>query len=159
MSKSAALKHYERALAQWPVDLLRPEVSLQNAMRRRINKRFHPSTTRPQDNVVANGALATVPVAPRLDDRAELEQANVLYSFIENRYTKKVRMRRIRGLGVCKLLTLIWKRSQYPITQNLTKPVSNPSYYEDLMKELQEAPQRSWLSRILNKWKGFLRFS
>lgn len=128
-------------------------------MRRRINKRFHPSTTRPQDNVVANGALATVPAAPQLDDKAELEQANVLYSFIENRYTKKVRTRALQGPVVCKLLMLIWKRLQYPTTEHLTKPASNPSYYEDLMTELQEAPQRSWLSSMLNKWKGFLRFS
>lgn len=61
-------------------------------MRRRLKKRFHPSPTRPQDNVVANGAVATVPAAPKFDEIAELEQANVLYSFIENRYTKKVRV-------------------------------------------------------------------
>ncbi|KAA6409075.1 MAG: hypothetical protein FRX48_07419 [Lasallia pustulata] len=136
MSKSVAYKHYQRALAQWPVDLLRPEVSFQSAMIRRIDKRFDQSTTRPQDNVLANGALATVPAAPRLDEKSELEQANVLYSFLENRYARK-----------------------YPITERLTKPVSNPSYYEDLMTELQEAPRRSWFSSIVNKWRGFLRFS
>ena len=128
-------------------------------MLRRIDKRFHPSTTRPQDNVVANGALATVPAAPRLDEKAELEQVNVLYSFLENRYDKKVRMGCSRGAVVSKFLILTSIRLQYPITEHLTKPVSKPSYYEDLMTELQEAPRRSWFSSIVNKWKGFLRFS
>ncbi|MCJ1298519.1 hypothetical protein MMC08_001309 [Hypocenomyce scalaris] len=136
MSKSVAFKHYQRALAQWPVDLLRPEVSFQKAMRQRIERRFIPSTTNSQDNVVANDALASVPAASGMDDKAELEQVNVLYSFVENRYTKK-----------------------YPITEHLMKPASNPSYYEDLMAELQAAPQRSWLGSMVNKWKGFLRFS
>lgn len=98
MSQQVAFKHYQRALAQWPVDLLRPEVSFQKVMRRRIDKRFHPAIIRPQDNVVANGALASVPPAPRLDEKAELEQANVLYSFLENRYTKKVRRRARRAV-------------------------------------------------------------
>ena len=39
------------------------------------------------------------------------------------------------------------------------KPASNPTYYTDLIKELQEAPKRSWFQSMINKWKGFLRFS
>lgn len=128
-------------------------------MIRRIDKRFDQSTTRPQDNVLANGALATVPAAPRLDEKSELEQANVLYSFLENRYARKVRMGCQEGAVVSKFLILTSIRLQYPITERLTKPVSNPSYYEDLMTELQEAPRRSWFSSIVNKWRGFLRFS
>ena len=85
-----AYKHYQRALAQWPVDLLRPEVSFQKAMQRRIDNRFLPSTTPPQDNVVANNAQATVPAPMKLDEKAELEQVNVLYLFLESKYTKKV---------------------------------------------------------------------
>ena len=65
-------------------------------MRRRIEKRLHPSNARSQDNVVANKTLATVPAAPRFDESAELEQVNVLYSLLENRYSKKVRMGCVR---------------------------------------------------------------
>lgn len=98
-----AYKHYLRALNRWPVDLLRPEVSFQKAMRRRIDKRFLPSQTRPQDNVVANGAQATVPSPVKLDEKAELEQVNVLYSFLENRYSNKVGSLRILS-GVSTIL-------------------------------------------------------
>lgn len=48
---------------------------------------------------------------------------------------------------------------QYPLSDTLMKPASNPTYYQGLLKELQEAPQRSWFGRIINSWKGFLRFS
>ena len=39
------------------------------------------------------------------------------------------------------------------------KPASNPAYYDELVKELQEAPTRSWLSRLVKRWKGMIRFS
>lgn len=60
-------------------------------MRRRIDKRLLPlsssSSTSPRQ-ARANEALATG--AP-FDEKRELEQVNVLYSFLENRYHKKVR--------------------------------------------------------------------
>ncbi len=59
-------------------------------MRQRIEKHFNPPKVAPQDNVVANEALVTIPTPVVFDEKAELEQVNVLYSFLENRYTKKV---------------------------------------------------------------------
>ena len=83
-------KHYQRILAQWPVDRLRPDVSFQQKIQNRIDNRLKPSTTPPQDNVVSNEAQATVPTPKPFDEKGELEQVNVLYSLLENRYTKKV---------------------------------------------------------------------
>lgn len=37
------------------------------------------------------------------------------------------------------------------------RPTSNPTYYDDLLKELEQAPQRSWFATQITKWKGFLR--
>ena len=85
-------KHYQRALAQWPKDILRPNVSFQNAMQRRIDRQTTPPTEHRDASVIANDALTTVPTAARFDENAELQQVNVLYSFLENRYTKKVLM-------------------------------------------------------------------
>lgn len=48
---------------------------------------------------------------------------------------------------------------QYPLSEKMLKPPSNPEYYERLIKELDEAPRRSWLQSKLARWKGFLRFS
>lgn len=84
-------KHYQRILSQWPVDLLRPEVSFQKTIQRRIDTQLRPTTTALQDNVISNQAQASVPTPKAFDEQGELEQVNVLYSFLENRYTKKVR--------------------------------------------------------------------
>lgn len=59
-------------------------------MQRRIDTRLKPSTTAPEDNVVSNQAQASVPTKVAFDEKGELEQVNVLYSFLENRYTKTV---------------------------------------------------------------------
>ncbi|KAF8866104.1 hypothetical protein BDZ45DRAFT_795758 [Acephala macrosclerotiorum] len=129
MSKSIAYKHYIRALSRWPKDNLRPDCQFQDAMRKRIDRRFLPASS-PN---TPNAAQAVVNSA--VDERLELEQANVLYSLLENRYIRK-----------------------YPITGSLMKPASNPTHYEDLVKELEEAPERSFWGRLTNRWKGFLRF-
>ncbi|MCJ1421117.1 hypothetical protein MMC32_007479 [Xylographa parallela] len=136
MSKSVVYKHYQRALARWPKDILRPDVSFQNAMQQRIDRRTTPSTEHREAKVIANGALTTVPTPARFDEKAEMEQVNVLYSFLENRYTKK-----------------------YPLSEHLMKPQSHPQYYDNLIKELEEAPTRSWFQRQINKWKGSLRMT
>lgn len=49
--------------------------------------------------------------------------------------------------------------AKYPLSERMLHPLSNPSHYKDLVKELEEAPTRSWLASKLNKWKGFLRLS
>ena len=79
-------------MAQWPVDALRPNVSFQKAMRMRIARGLEPAKTNPENNVVANEAQASVPVATKFNEQAELEQVNALYSFLENRYSQKVRV-------------------------------------------------------------------
>ncbi|KAK4695366.1 cytochrome b pre-mRNA-processing protein 6, partial [Lecanoromycetidae sp. Uapishka_2] len=136
MAKAIVQKHYLRIMNNWPADLLRPEVSFQKTIQKRIDTRLKASTTPTQDNVVSNQALASVPTAVPFDEKGELEQVNVLYSFLENRYTKK-----------------------YPLSERMMKPVSNPEYYVNLMKELNEAPNRSWFNSVIARWKGFLRFS
>jgi len=124
MSKSIAYKHYLRALSRWPVDALRPETQFQNAVRRRIDKRFLPASAS------KDSATSTT------NEKAELEQANALYSLLENRYSNK-----------------------YPVSSSFMRPASNPTYYKDLVKELEEAPARTWWGQMTNRWKGFLRFS
>ncbi|KAL8789064.1 MAG: hypothetical protein Q9213_001327 [Squamulea squamosa] len=135
--KSVVYRHFQRALAQWPVDILRPQVSFQDTMRRRIEKQLGPLTTDTalyDPSKESEDTLAT-PLKPN-DEQAQLEQANALYSFLENRYSRK-----------------------YPLSDRLMKPLSNPGHYENLVKELEEAPKRSFFGRLANSWKGFVRWS
>jgi len=137
MSKASLVyKHYQRALAQWPADILRPEVSFQKSMHKRIDQKFLLPNRGAQARAIAKDGPDNNIAPATLDETAELEQANALYSFLENRYTKK-----------------------YPLSNRLMKPASNPTYYENLIQELRDAPQRSWIGRMINRWKGFLRFS
>jgi hypothetical protein len=75
-SPQVAYKHYLRGLSRWPKDALRPEAQFQDALRRRIDRRF----LAPSNN----------PAAKLADEKVELEQANALYSLLENRYSRKV---------------------------------------------------------------------
>jgi hypothetical protein len=48
---------------------------------------------------------------------------------------------------------------QYRAPPSIFEPKSNPTYYKDLLKELEEAPNRSWLGRIAKRLGGMIRFS
>lgn len=50
-------------------------------------------------------------------------------------------------------------RSQYPINgeSSLLKPKSNPAHYTELVKELDEAPSRTFLQKLLLRAKGVVR--
>lgn len=73
------------------MDILRPEVSFQKVIEHKINTLLEPPTAATQDNIVHNQAQATVPKPKPFNEADELAQVNVLYSFLENRYTKKVK--------------------------------------------------------------------
>lgn len=59
-------------------------------MRRRIDKRFLPSTSQPTKGASVNEASVAPAQGQGFEEKAELEQVNVLYSLLENRYSKKV---------------------------------------------------------------------
>ncbi|KAH6844665.1 hypothetical protein B0I37DRAFT_416258 [Chaetomium sp. MPI-CAGE-AT-0009] len=81
------------------------------------------------------GRLAPV-TAGATQEQADLKQANALYSLLEDRYKNKYR----------------------PATM-IFEPKSNPTYYKDLVKELEEAPTRSWLDRLWKRLGGIVRLS
>ena len=103
-----AYRHFQRALAQWPIDILRPQVSFQDVMRRRIDKQHGPSTLDTSTYDPRNETKDTLvtPLEP-YDEQAQLLQVNALYSFIENRYSKKVsqgsRVRYYESLTQCSI--------------------------------------------------------
>lgn len=135
-----AHKHWLRILHRWPVDLVRPKtVSFQEVMRQRLDNLSNPSTSASPPttaNIKANEPLVSVPEPKKWDEKKEMEQVDVLYSFLEDQYSKA-----------------------YPLPPALRNPASSPTYYDDLMRELEEAPGRSWFGSLVKKWKGFLRFS
>ncbi|KAK8115660.1 hypothetical protein PG984_012162 [Apiospora sp. TS-2023a] len=110
-------------------------VSARNHLLRALNK-WPQDAIRPQVQFqdVLRKRFESKTTSGVLSEEEELKQANALYSLIDNRYKKK-----------------------YPITGTLLQPKSNPTYFTDLVRELQEAPTRSWLDRFVLRIKGVVR--
>lgn len=69
VSLQQAYKHFQRALALWPKDNLRPEVQFPEFAARGLERRF------------AN---------PAVNELSELKQANALYALADDRFKKQV---------------------------------------------------------------------
>jgi len=46
---------------------------------------------------------------------------------------------------------------RYPLTQKIRYPASDPEYYDNLIREFEEAPNRDWFGRIKKRLGGILR--
>ncbi|KAK4035355.1 hypothetical protein C8A01DRAFT_38200 [Parachaetomium inaequale] len=91
-----------------------------------------------QDVLAKRLAKGTLAPATRgaTQEQADLKQANALYSLLEDRYKNK-----------------------YRAADKMFEPQSNPTYYKDLVKELEEAPHRSFLGRMAKRLSGIVRFT
>ncbi|KAI2463162.1 hypothetical protein F4781DRAFT_417539 [Annulohypoxylon bovei var. microspora] len=69
-----------------------------------------------------------------LSEQDQLKQANALYSLMDDRY-----------------------KTKYPIKGSLLNPKSQPTYFTDLVRELEEAPNRSYFERVWLRLKGVVR--
>lgn len=130
-------KQYKAVFARWPKDQLR-ELKLQELLSEhlddRLNGRLAWTTPTTAAAIEKATGKAPQPVAPT--DLAQLKQVNALLSLLDDRYMKANR-----------------------ITGDIMKPRSNPTYYQDIITELEEAPKRSWLGRVQKKLQGMFRFS
>ncbi|OCK73681.1 hypothetical protein K432DRAFT_364557 [Lepidopterella palustris CBS 459.81] len=141
MANPKIAKHYARLISLWPKDALRPTVSFQSTLQYRASQ-FSPApttATSSSPNASSNPSPSPSPAPASLskpDPKAELLNINALYSLLENRYSKR-----------------------YPISPRLLRPTSNPTYYDDLIAELEAAPTRSWFARKMEGWKRMIRFS
>lgn len=111
---------------------------------RGIEKRLDPATKTP------------------LDPKKELAQLNALCSLAEDRYVKKV------CLSPYFLFFLSWFKKtsganlgcypQFPTGHKILNPKSQPTYFKDLLREMEEAPNRTWLQNVSKKLTGMFRW-
>ena len=101
-------------------------------MQARLQKLQSPNAA--ASHVKSNDAQA-IPVEP-FNEQKEMRQVNALHALLENRFEK-----------------------EYPIPQQVRRPRSNVSHYDDLIKELDEAPGRSWFTNVWNRLKGSVRLT
>ena len=117
------------------MDKLRPkDVSFQTIMQKRIDYIQNPALRPKEKNVKGNEALVTAD-PPVFNEQRELKQVGALDTLLEDKYANR-----------------------FPMPQVLRNPQTNPSHYDDLVKELHEAPNRGWVSNFIKRIKGGLRF-
>ncbi|PYH89926.1 hypothetical protein BO71DRAFT_402644, partial [Aspergillus ellipticus CBS 707.79] len=46
---------------------------------------------------------------------------------------------------------------RYPLSPRMRRPASDPDYYDNLIREFDEAPSRDWLGRLKKRMSGLLR--
>ena len=92
--------------------------------------------TTPTTAAAIEKATGRAPTPVAATDLAQLQQVNALLSLLDDRYMKANR-----------------------ITGGLMTPRSNPTYYQDIITELEEAPKRSFFGRVQKKLQGMFRFS
>jgi cytochrome b pre-mRNA-processing protein 6 len=104
-------------------------------MQRRLDRVFNPSKV-PQEKKVKGNAAQAYADPPVWNEQREMRQTAALDTLLSNKYA-----------------------NQFPLPQSIRQPASNPSHYDDLITELQEAPNRSWFGNLVNRIKGGIRLS
>lgn len=103
-------------------------------MQARVNKFSAPAVA--STNVKANDTLVSPASPPVIDEKKELRQIKALDALLQNRFA-----------------------TTYPFPNSVRHPQSMPTHYDDLVKEMDEAPSRSRFTAFLNRIKGSLRLS
>ncbi|KAI4212782.1 MAG: hypothetical protein LQ351_004484 [Letrouitia transgressa] len=107
-------------------------------MRRRIDRQYGQPDSQVKPSPSTNDSSEKPePPLKTYSEKDELEQVNALYSFLENRYSIKC--------------------LQYPLSDKIMKPQSDPIHFERLLKELDEAPNRPWWQMQWLRLKSMVR--
>ena len=138
LPKSSIAKHIQRLISRWPSDSVRPaSVSVQTYLQSRLNPPPAPTKqTGLFSSLFSKKPSASAPETSTSQDPPLLSTQNVnaLYSLLENRYQR-----------------------EYPLARSLRVPKGQPEYYDQLLREFEEAPNRSWFGRIQKRVTGMLR--
>nr|UBX54561.1 hypothetical protein [Aspergillus sp.] len=137
MSKSPTLRpqalqsRISHLLAHWPADPVRPaSVSVHSYLQARLAE-VDPTKQSQQQHTTAK----TTQQPPTTEGLSE-SSLNALSSLLEDRYARR-----------------------YPLSPRLRRPPSDPDYYDNLIREFEEAPSRDWWGRLGKRVKGLFRFT
>ncbi|KAH8701878.1 hypothetical protein BGW36DRAFT_371755 [Talaromyces proteolyticus] len=97
-------------------------------------KQWPSDHVRPESVSIQHYLRTRLPKADGGSPTISESSVNALTSLLNNRYSK-----------------------QYPLPQKLRYPASNPEHYDVLIREFEEAPNRSWLGRLQKRLSGVLR--
>lgn len=120
------------ALSKFPKQELRPDYQIQDVLRKTIDARF------------AN-------YKPSMEAE-EMFKARSLQMLQENRF-----MDRVRSMTRTPSEQWLITYKQYKLSGRILEPKSQPTYFTDLVHEIEEAPKRTWFERLGKKLSGMVR--
>ncbi|EJT75382.1 hypothetical protein GGTG_05319 [Gaeumannomyces tritici R3-111a-1] len=130
MSRNAAVTHLRAALSRWPQDVLRPETQLPRALAPRLERLERLEQQQQGTSHAASASGTAIPTG----EVQQLREANALLALLDNRF-----------------------KNRYRVREQTFRPRSAPDYYDNLIRELDEAPTRSAWSRWMTRIKGMVR--
>ncbi|KAL5355198.1 hypothetical protein BJX96DRAFT_170442 [Aspergillus floccosus] len=128
-------------LAHWPADPVRPaSVSVNSYLQARLAEVDPTKQSRQlqeQQQQQQRTTAQTTQPSPSPEAQGLSESSlNALSSLLEDRYARR-----------------------YPLSPRLRRPPSDPDYYDNLIREFEEAPSRDWWGRLGKRVKGLFRFT
>ncbi len=131
---SSQRRIYSDVFAKWPKQDLRPDYQLQDVLGKTVDARFQS-------------------YKPAME-RQEILKARALQFLVQDKFKDRVCAEPKPPSNGSNLLTRLL---QYKLQGPMLHPKSQPTYFDDLVREIEEAPNRSWFGRLGKRLSGMIR--
>lgn len=127
---------YSDVFAKWPKQDLRPDYQLQDVLGKTVDARFQS-------------------YKPAME-REEILKARALQFLVQDKFKDRV-CRENHNRHPDRVQNLLTRLQQYKLQGPMLHPKSQPTYFDDLVREIEEAPNRSWFGRLGKRLSGMIR--
>ncbi|KAL7796716.1 hypothetical protein V8C34DRAFT_284918 [Trichoderma compactum] len=97
---------------------------------------------------------------PKQDLRPDYQFQDVLAKVVDerfNNYKPSIEPEELLKARALQFLVQNKFRDRYKLKGPMLEPKSQPTYFEDLVREIEEAPKRTWLERLGKRLSGMIR--
>ncbi|KAG5920615.1 hypothetical protein E4U42_006144 [Claviceps africana] len=97
---------------------------------------------------------------PKQDLRPDYQLQDILRVAVDERYKKlepAMEAEEILKARALQFLVQNKYNDRFKLQGPLLKPKSQPTYFNDLIREIEEAPRRTWLERLGKRLSGMIR--
>ncbi|KAM4055788.1 hypothetical protein HRG_008359 [Hirsutella rhossiliensis] len=97
---------------------------------------------------------------PKQDLRPDYQFQDVLRMVVDERFQSYKPSMEAEELLKARALQFLVQdkfRDRYKLMGPMLEPKSQPTYFQDLVREIEEAPRRTWLERLGKRLSGMIR--
>ncbi|KEY65501.1 hypothetical protein S7711_09291 [Stachybotrys chartarum IBT 7711] len=97
---------------------------------------------------------------PKQELRPDYQFQDVLRKTVEARYENLTPAQESEEVLKARALQFLLRdkfKDRYKLKGPMLQPKSQPTYFSDLVREIEEAPKRSWFERISKRLSGMIR--